>query len=282
MRVEPRSGGDVQARAAGRFRRAAEAELRCSALARAATVARASAGSSTTVSPASASTSERSHSSVLNGSSESAALSVSEACAALDLPARDDRRVPEPGEARLAAGSSGRTRRGARTARRSAAPSASGRAGRCAGRPPSGPTCARARRAARARTSTARPTRVVGVSSPSLRYSISTTRRFSTASESVRTSCSSSSPAVPAGVWANSNWPKVSSSLRRTRSSGVRASAAIVGPTYSIASRIARASSGVSFGGLPEDVAVQLLVDPHDARVPRRPPRRPCSSRRRS
>ena len=51
-----------------------------------------------------------------------------------------------------------------------------------------------------------------------------------------------------AGVCASSNWPKVSSSLRRTRASGVFASAAIVGPTYSIASRIARASSGVSFG----------------------------------
>ena len=44
--VEPRRGGDVQARAAGRFRRALTPSSCCSALARVATIARASAGSS--------------------------------------------------------------------------------------------------------------------------------------------------------------------------------------------------------------------------------------------
>src|SRR5207244_748162 len=51
------------------------------------------------------------------------------------------------------------------------------------------------------------------------------------------------------GVCARSNSPNVSSSFLRTRSSGVRASAAIIGPTNSSASRIARASSGVRRGG---------------------------------
>ena len=121
-----------------------------------------SAGSSTIVSPASASTSESSHSSVLNGQLREGRLVGQQPRAALDLPARDDRRVPEPREPRLVEVAAGRTRRAARTARRSAGRSASGRAGRCAARRPCGPRCGRARRAARARTSTARPTRVVG------------------------------------------------------------------------------------------------------------------------
>ena len=66
-------------------------------------------------------------------------------------------------------------------------------------------------------------------------------------------------PARGSGVWF-SNWPNVSSSFCRTRSSGVCTWAAIVGPTMSSASRIARASSGVS-RGRAEDVAVELLVD---------------------
>jgi hypothetical protein len=59
---------------------------------------------------------------------------------------------------------------------------------------------------------------------------------------------------------ASSNWPKVSSSLRRTRSSGVCASAAIVG-------RRTRSRAGSprlerrQLRRLAEDVAVQLLVD---------------------
>ena len=50
------------------------------------------------------------------------------------------------------------------------------------------------------------------------------------------------------GVWWSSNWPNVSSSFFRTRSSGVCTWAAIEGPTMSSASRIARASSGVRRG----------------------------------
>ena len=89
-----------------------------------------------------------------------------------------------------------------------------------------------------------------GCSSPSFRYSISTTRRFSAPSLSdLDELLLVARRRAAAGVWASSNWPNVSSSFLRTRSSGVCASAAIVGPTYSIASRIARASSGVSFGG---------------------------------
>ena len=57
--------------------------------------------------------------------------------------------------------------------------------------------------------------------------------------------------------------PKVSSSFARTRSSGECAPAAIIGPTNSSASRIARASSGVSRGGAAERVAEELLVDVH-------------------
>ena len=106
---------------------------------------------------------------------------------------------------------------------------------------------------------------VVGVSSPSLRYSISTTCRFSTASDSVRTSRSSSSAAVPAGARGTSNWPKVSSSLRAhpvERRAGVRRDRR--------ADVVDREADGARLEGRelrrsPEDVAVQLLVDPHDA-----------------
>ena len=78
-------------------------------------------------------------------------------------------------------------------------------------------------------------------------------------------------PAASASA-TSSNTPNVSSSLARTRSSGECAPAAIIGPTNSSASRIARASSGVSRGG-PRNVspksslstlhlvAVQLRVD---------------------
>ena len=71
------------------------------------------------------------------------------------------------------------------------------------------------------------------------------------ACENVRMSCSSSEAASGTSSSASSCWPNspnVSSSFLRTRSSGVCASAAIIGPTNSRASRIARASSGVSRG----------------------------------
>ncbi len=113
----------------------------------------------------------------------------------------------------------------------------------------------------------------VGVPSSSFRYSISTSapaadrvgqRRdqpfLGVLRGRLRASCESS------------NSPKVSSSFLRTRSSGRCASAAISGPTNSSASRIARASSGVSRGAernvSPKSslstcdvVAVQLGVD---------------------
>ena len=87
------------------------------------------------------------------------------------------------------------------------------------------------------------------VSSPTAVYSISTSRCSVLARESVAMSCSSAVTAWRSGPSSTSNSPKVSSSLRRTRSSGVWASAAIIGPTNSSASRMARASSGVSLGG---------------------------------
>ena len=86
-RARARGQGGGAARAPARGRRSgsccrplparADAELRCSALARAATIARASAGSSDDRLAPSPSTSDRSHSSVLYGRSETAALSVS-------------------------------------------------------------------------------------------------------------------------------------------------------------------------------------------------------------
>ena len=82
-------------------------------------------------------------------------------------------------------------------------------------------------------------------------------------SERVATRPASASAICGLGVCASSNCPNVSSSFLRTRSSGVCASAAIIGPTNSSASRIARASSGVRRGGEAERVAVQLLVDVH-------------------
>ena len=62
------------------------------------------------------------------------------------------------------------------------------------------------------------------------------------------TSRSSSVSSWGSGVEASSNWPNVSSSLRRTLATALCASAAIPGPTKSSARRIARASSGVSRG----------------------------------
>ena len=91
--------------------------------------------------------------------------------------------------------------------------------------------------------------RVVESLSPSLRCSISTSFRLLIASLKVDTRSTSARGTSGSGVWASSNAPNVSSSFLRTRSSGVWASAAIIGPTNSSASRIARASSGVSLGG---------------------------------
>ena len=84
----------------------------------------------------------------------------------------------------------------------------------------------------------------------------------SIASENVATSSSSSilRRGSRRSRW-SSNWPNVSSSFWRTRSSGVCTCAAIDGPTMSSARWIARASSGVRRGGEPEHVAVELLVD---------------------
>ena len=114
----PWSGRDVQARAAGRFRRTVRPSSGWSARARAATRARMSAGSSTIVSPASASTSERSHSSVLNGSSESAALSVSSRAPAARPSSARRRASARAARGAARSGSAGRSPRGARTTRR--------------------------------------------------------------------------------------------------------------------------------------------------------------------
>ena len=87
------------------------------------------------------------------------------------------------------------------------------------------------------------------VCSPCFWYSTSTSVWSLIACVNVAISCSSSSEKLGSGVWASSNWPNVSSSFARTRSRGVCACAAIIGPTNSSASRIARASSGVRRGG---------------------------------
>ena len=149
--------------------------------------------------------------------------------------------------ARRAAGSA-RSPRAARTSRRAASPRASGRAGSCARRRASDPTCARASWEALARASTAR--RFASTTPPRL---LSDTRpRRGGGSRiavlKIDTKLSSSPPTCGSGVCTSSNCPNVSSSFLRTRASGVCASAAIIGPTYSSASRIARASSGVRRG----------------------------------
>src|SRR5436190_1516042 len=65
------------------------------------------------------------------------------------------------------------------------------------------------------------------VCSPSFWYSISTSLRSRIASLNVATSRSSSEPTCGSGVCVSSNLPNVSSSFRRTRSSGVCAAAAL-------------------------------------------------------
>ena len=102
-----------------------------------------------------------------------------------------------------------------------------------------------------------------GVSSPSFRYSIATSAALARSPrEASRRAPPRRAPTCGSRrLGESSNWPNVSSSFRRTRSSGVCACAAIEGPTKSSASRIARASSGVRRGASAEDVAVELLVD---------------------
>ena len=127
---------------------------------------------------------------------------------------------------------------------------ASGRAGTCARRRACGPTCGRTSSAARARASTARRcARRRVVSPPSGTRSRRGAVRAIAVGERRDEIGLVGRRSRGSGVCASSNWPNVSSSLSRTRSSGVCASAAIIGPTNSSASRIARASSGVRRGG---------------------------------
>jgi hypothetical protein len=67
--------------------------------------------------------------------------------------------------------------------------------------------------------------------------------------------------ACGSGVCASSNWPNVSSSFFRTRSSGVCASAAIIGPTNSSARPDRARLERCQARGKSEGVTVQLLVD---------------------
>ena len=118
-------------------------------------------------------------------------------------------------------------------------------------------------------------------SSPTATYSISTSRCSRIACESVRMSCSSRVPTVGLRRLRQRRTRRTSPrACARTRSSGVCASAAIIGPTNSSASRIARASSGVSRGGRRNVSPKSSLSHGTVVAVERR--RRRRSSRRRS
>ena len=141
----------------------------------------------------------------------------------------------------------GRSPRGARIPPSAASPCASGRAGSSGARRGRRPRCGRTSAAAAARSRTARSC----ASRPRSTRASGTRARRAACGRCARVSVatrSSSAPACGVGVWARSNWPNASSSFARTRSSGELEPAAIIGPTNSSASRIARASSGVRRG----------------------------------
>ena len=282
-----RRGRDVHADAAGRIsarrltRRRSTPSSFASSRARAAMRVRSSSGSSTIASPRFERISLSSHSSLPTGISRERAAADELARAALDLVAGDLRRVEDARGARAA-----QPRRLEALARlellaqelRAAHPveaEASARRRSC------GPTCARTSSAARARTSTASTRRVDGCSSTSFWYSISTSRR---SRDAARERARRGLPR-PARRAARRRLRELE--LRRTSprascarlSSGVCASAAIIGPTYSSASRIARASSGVSRGA---SGTCRPRAPCRRARRRRAARRRSCSSRRRS
>ena len=251
-----------------------------SSRARRAMRARSSAGSSRTASPRRARISLSSHSSLPTGSSRRARRP--RACGRpVRPPSGRPRARRGSGRCGRRAGGSARSRRAARSARGSASRCASGRAGRSA------------RRVARRVPGVHVPVRQlplerVGLDEPRRRRS----RRPPSGTRSRRAGARAIAAgerrdelllgARPAGS------ASASARTRRTspRACGARGRAAcarpaaIIGPTNSSASRIARASSGVSRGG----AAGRCRRRAPCRRAPRRRAarRRPCSSRRRS